>query len=247
MSFQEKNPTTASNESLGTEILGKQERPSAWAAHSLSVPQRLFVLFLGYLPLLHAIGTGSVLMAQWAQWYWRLPAALAVLFLLPALIARIIVKGFPMRSTTIEIGSTDYFKWWTLLNLQILFCRLTFLEEAMRLIPSAYSAWLRLWGSRIGRLVYWAPGTLILDRSFLEVGDDVIFGAGVRINPHVMARNEDGVTQLLLAPVKIGARAIVGGYSLLTAGTELAPDAPTRAFLVSPPFSKWRGEKRVRE
>ncbi len=63
------------------------------------------------------------------------------------------------------------------------------MEEILRLIPGLYSFWLRAWGSRVGKLTYWAPQTVILDRGFLEIGDHVIFGAGVRINPHVMENN----------------------------------------------------------
>jgi hypothetical protein len=40
---------------------------------------------------------------------------------------------------------------------------------------------------------------------------------------------------------------MVGGYSLLTAGTEIVSDESTRAFLVSPPFSVWKEGKRVRQ
>ena len=216
-------------------------------AHGLSVGQRLLVMLLNYLPLLHVILTLGIGIYPWAGVGWRIFAALAVLFIAPALAARIILRASPLRSTVINLGSTDFFKWWALLNLQVLFCRLTILEEMMRLVPALYSAWLRLWGSKVGRLVYWAPGTLILDRSFLDIGDDVIFGAGVRLNPHVMMRNAQGEMELLLAPVKIGSRAVVGGYSLLTAGTELAADEPSQACLLSPPFTKWRNGKRVKE
>lgn len=221
--------------------------PRSIAAHSLSVRQRLLVMALNALPLLHAAGVLGVGFWPWAGVRWRLGASLLVLYLLPALIARIIVKGFPIRATRIEMGSPDFFKWWALHNLQALFCRLPFLEELLRLVPALYSAWLRLWGSRIGRLVYWSPGTRVIDRSFLDVGDDVLFGAGVELIPHLMTRNERGEMELLLAPVGIGARAVVGGYSLLAAGTEIPPDEATRAHLLSPPFTKWERGKRVRE
>jgi len=216
-------------------------------AHSLTVGQRLMVMLLNYVSLLHAVAVIGVAVYDWAGIWWRVLAALGLLFIAPALVTRIIVKGFPLRSTVIRMGSNDFFKWWAMINLQVLFCRLTIVEEAMRLVPALYSAWLRLWGSRIGRLVYWAPGTRILDGSFLDIGDDVIFGAGVRISPHVMIRSEQGETEILLAPVKIGSRAVVGGYSLLTAGTELPADEASRACLLSPPFTKWREGKRVKE
>ena len=105
--------------------------------------------------------------------------------------------------------------------------------------------WLRLWGARICRLTYWGAGLRILDRSFLHIGDDVIFGAAVRLNPHVLARNEQGEMELILATIVVGDRSVVGGYSLLTAGSELATDECTRAFLVSPPFTRWEHGRRT--
>jgi len=59
-------------------------------------------------------------------------------------------------------------------------------------------------------------------------------------------KNEAGELELLLGTVKVGARAVIGGYSLLTAGTEISPDETTRAFLVSPPLSVWKDGKRMR-
>jgi len=216
------------------------------AAHSLSVGQRLFVMGLNYIPTLHLIGILCVGFWPGIGALWRVSAIFAVIYLLPAVVARIIVKAFPIRSQTLKLGSADFFKWWALANLQMLFCRLPILEELLRLIPVVYSAWLRLWGSRIGRLVFWSPGTQILDRSFVDVGDDVLFGAGVRVNPHVIVRNGQGENELILAPVKIGARAVVGGYSLLTAGSEIMPDEATHACLLLPPFSKWHNGKRIK-
>jgi acetyltransferase-like isoleucine patch superfamily enzyme len=114
------------------------------------------------------------------------------------------------------------------------------------MIPGVYSNWLRLWGSRIGRLTYWAPGMVVLDREYLDLGDDVVFGAGVRLNGHVILRNPQGRLVLAVAPIRIGAGAAIGGYSLLTAGTEIAAGESTRAHLLSPPFTIWRNGKRHR-
>lgn len=217
------------------------------AAHDLSVRQRLLVMALNYIPLFHAAAILVVGLWPWTGVRWRIIAALAVLYVLPALAGRIIVKGFPIRFGILKLGSADFFKWWALLNVQMIFCRLPILEEIMRIVPTVYSAWLRLWGSKIGRLVFWAPGTLIVDRSFVEVGDDVLFGMGVQVVPHLMIRNENGENEVLLAPVKIGHRVVVGGLSLLGPGSEIASDEATGARLLLHPFSKWRGGRRVKE
>jgi len=217
------------------------------AAYGMTVGQRLAVLALNMLSPVHVVAVALLLVLPWATPLWRALGALGVLYLMPAVVARCILLVAPFRSTTTRIGSPEFIRWWALLNLQVLFCRFPALEEALRVVPNLYTLWLRLWGSKIGSLVYWAPGTLILDRSFLDIGGDVLFGAGVRLNPHVMARNERGELELLLAPVRIGRGAVVGGYSLLTAGTEILPGEITPAFLISPPFSRWQGGKRVRD
>jgi len=177
----------------------------------------------------------------------RCLAAAAILYLLPPLIVRMLLLVSRIHEGSIPLGSKDFFLWWTSFQWQMIFCRFPALEEILRLIPGLYSLWLRLWGSRIGRFTFWAPGTLILDRSFLRIGDDVVLGAGVRLNAHVADIDAEGHRRLLLAQVDIGDRCHIGGYSLLTAGTKIEKDQTTKAFLLSPPFSLWRSGKRVRE
>lgn len=216
----------------------------AGSGSSLSGGKRILLLLLNCLPLLHVLLVGVV--AWTVPWgvAARIGGAVIVVYLLPPLAGRLLLAMMPLRKTRIRSDEGDFIVWWAVLNLQGLFARFPFLEELLRCIPSLYSTWLRLWGARVGRLTYWAAGTVILDRPFLKIGDDVIFGAGVRLNPHVMVKDTDGMPELLLDTVEIGDRAIVGGYSLLTAGTVLAADECTRAFLVSPPFSRWKGGRR---
>jgi len=208
---------------------------------------RLLMLGLNFLPLIHVLLLALVLLAPFGNWRLRSGIALAVLYLLPPVLARLILSLYTIPKGRIAIGSKSFFFWWTLFQLQIVFCRLPALEEMLRLIPGAYSLWLRLWGSHVGRLTYWSPGTAITDRSFLFIGNDVVFGAGVRLNAHVLAKDKDGHMELILATLKIGDRAVVGGYSLLTAGTEISPDAVTRACQLSSPFSLWKDGKRVKK
>lgn len=223
-----------------------REARRSLAAHDLSVGQRLGVIALNYIPLFHVAMILCIGLLPWAGWRWRIPAAIAMLYVLPALTGRAIAKGFPIRATVLKVGSADFFKWWALVNMQMIFNRLPMLEETMRIIPAAYSAWLRLWGSKIGRLVFWAPGTVVLDRSFVEVGDDVLFGVGTRILPHLMVRNDRGENEVLLATVKIGDRAVVGGMSMLGPGSEIADDEATIGRLMLHPFCKWQGGRRVK-
>lgn len=215
-------------------------------AGSLSAPKKLLLLMGNALPLLHAAG---VVILLWLLWRRPWPCAAAVagwLYLLPPVLCRTLLLAMPIRSQFIPMGTSDFFVWWFSLNLQMLFIRFPSLEEFLRLMPGVYSAWLRLWGARVGKLTYWGAGLQILDRPFIHVGDHVIFGAGVRINPHVMQHDPAGRPMLVLAPVTISDRVSVGGYSLLVAGAHVGPDQATRAFLVLPPFNRLESGRRVK-
>ena len=207
---------------------------------------RLLMLGLNFLPLLHVLFLAALLLLPPAGWPARIGFLLAALYLVPPILARLILALIPIPQGRLALGGRAFFAWWALFQLQIIFCRLPALEELLRLIPGVYSLWLRLWGARIGRLTYWSPGLVITDRSFLNIGDDVVFGAGVRLNAHVLARTGDGRMELLLAELKIGDRSVVGGYSLVTAGTEISPDEVTMACQLLPPFSLWKAGRRLK-
>lgn len=209
--------------------------------------QKLLMLMGNVVPLLHILSTAALMF-----YMHRLGLTATILgvgllyYCAPPVLARITLTLFPIRMTRITPDSREFFTWWFLINLQGSFNRFPATEEWLRIFPGIYSAWLRLWGSRIGSTVFWSPGTKVLDRSFLDIGDRVIFGAGVRLNPHVLD-NITGELQLILATIKIGDFALVGGYSLITAGTEIMPGEVTKATLLSPPFSIWKNGRRMNQ
>jgi hypothetical protein len=204
---------------------------------------RLAMLLLNLAPLVHIAAVAGCLLLP-LSWPARAGCAAAALYLLPLVPARLLRESLRRAPPRIPMGSADFLKWWAAFQCQVIFLRFPALEEVLRSVPGLYSLWLRLWGSRVGRLTYWAPRTIILDRGFLDIGDHVVFGAGTRLNPHVIERGGD--PRLLLAPVRIGDGAMIGGYSLLTAGTDIAAGETTRAFFISPPFSKWQNGRRNR-
>lgn len=209
--------------------------------------KRVGIIAISYFSFFLALSVGCVAYLPWMVLGWRLCWAVLFLYLLPPLLARLILFAAPCRLGIIDIHSNDFIKWWALFNLQVIFCRLPFLEELLRLIPGIYGPWLRLWGAKIGRLTYWAPGLKILDRSFVKIGDDVVFGADVRLNPHVMYKDQNGMLVLALDYVTLGDRTMIGGYSLFTAGTVIYPDQSTRALLCLPPFSRLRNGRREKD
>jgi hypothetical protein len=209
--------------------------------------KKLLLLACNVIPLIQLAGMGGLLWLWW-QHPWRcLVVVITVVYVLPPLICRMTMAMLPIKRQVIPVGSRDFFVWWLTLNLQVLFCRFPFFEEVLRLVPSFYSFWLRLWGAKIGKLTYWAAGVTILDRSWLEIGNHVIFGASVRLNAHVFMPDKSGGMSLVLAPITVGDRVTIGGYSLLVAGTEIKSDQSTRAFLIMPPFSCLEDGHRVKQ
>lgn len=207
---------------------------------------RMWMLLLNAFPLAHVLALIAIGVADLPVWA-RLTGIFTGLLLLPPLLAQLMRALVPVAPGRISVESRGFLAWWATAQFQIIFNRLPLIEELLRMVPGLYSNWLRLWGSRIGRLTYWSPGMVVLDREYLDLGDDVVFGAGVRLNGHVILRNRQGRLELAVAPIKIGSGAAIGGYSLLTAGTEIAPGESTRAHLLSPPFTVWRDGRRCRE
>ena len=208
---------------------------------------RVGMVVLGFIPALHLIAT-------------LLPAALAatgrispsaawltpgIFFLLPPLVVRASTWWSPLMNGRLKPGSRGFLHWWFTAQWQIVFTRLPMIEEAIRMIPGLYSLWLRLWGARVGALVYWSPGVVILDRPLVRIGTRVIFGVGVRINPHVLAPDGPRQMALYLAPIEIGDDALVGGYSALLPGCQVADGEVTPPFRTIHAFSRFANGRRV--
>ena len=211
-----------------------------------SAAQKLLLLLIGYLSFAQVAALGTIVWLLHSRPAVCISAILVGLYLVPPITCRVVAWLLPIRRRRIEIGSRDFFVWWFVLNLQMLFCRFSALEEVLRVVPGCYSMWLRVWGAKVGRLTYWAAGVRVLDRQALAIGNDVTFGAGSRLASHVMLADDQGRLTLVLAPIKIGDRVTVGGYSLLTAGSEIAADQCTRAFLILPPMNRLENGRRIK-
>ena len=193
-------------------------------------------LLINFLPTLHLLSVLAL---------WRTPAlALLTLYLVPPLLARLVMAVFGKPVGLFPVQSRSFLVWWSLASLQSIFLRLPFLEELLRMVPTLYSNWLRLWGSRIGKNVYWAPGTVVVDRSYLDIGHQVVMGLSCSFNPHYISHE-----QLTLAPVTVGDNSQVGGQSVLMSGCEVGPNEYSLATLRMRPFSRfvegklWRGPR----
>lgn len=224
-------------------------RVGSSAERVLEVPGRvrLAMVVIGFVPCLHV---ASVLLpvplVLSGGPRWLLLLAPIALFLLPPLLVRVVTWRRALPEGRIDFGAKPFLRWWFTAQCQIVFSRLPWLEEGLRLIPSLYSAWLRLWGARVGALVYWSPGVVILDRSLLKVGDRAVFGAGARVIPHVIAPVPAGGGALYLAPITVGSDALIGAYSSLLPGCVVAPGEVTPPFRSVHAFTRVEAGRRTR-
>lgn len=214
------------------------------------------MMAMGLLPLAHVIAS-VVPCALWLTgrgpaWFVLLSAS--ILYLAPPIAVRLALLRSPLGEGVIEIESSGFLRWWFTAQAQTLFARMPWLEEALRLVPGLYSAWLRLWGARVGSLVYWSPGVRIFDRSLLNIGDRVAFGAGALIVPHVVAPPPGSSADvksiglaLILGRVVVGSDVVIGAFSRLLPGAVVAPGEATPPFRSIHAFTRWERGARQRQ
>lgn len=209
---------------------------------------QVWMVLMGYVPALHLLSVAVCVTVPLAGYIPRPYAflSLAMLYLVPPLVCRVAMAASSKPEGSFCLSSREFLAWWFQAQWQMIFNRFRFLEELLRMLPGVYSLWLRLWGARIGKFVYWSPGVAILDRAYLSVGDRVVFGAGVRINPHILTPDAGGAMTLIVAPVSVGAGSLIGGYSLLSPGVRVGEGETLPALYVTPPLLEWKDGRRVR-
>ena len=167
------------------------------------------IILINYIPFFFLI-CGVVTVLMFSDFFTGALFAIAWLFLLPPLMSRffLLILGRPTRST--KVGSREFFAWWISVQWQNIFARFPALEEGLRMIPGVYSMWLRLWGARVGKCVYWTAGSKVLDRPFLKVGNFVIVGYGAKITSHLFHMKSNN-SYFLFGEPEIGDYAVLGG------------------------------------
>ncbi len=173
-------------------------------------------------PLVHALLIFYAVLCfvyhpDWALLLWLL----GVTYLMPPMLWRLYSMKYPMRSERVILSGTTRCHWWVAHQLQMVYAAVPFLEAFLRLIPGVYSAWLRLWGSRIGKNVYWTVQVELLDRHLLRIGDGVIFGHRSQCSSHIIARRPNGNLILVARAVCIGNGVFVGACARIGPGVKI--------------------------
>lgn len=216
------------------------------AAERLAAPEPVsrFALAANFLPLLilAAMGAASLLLAQ--RLPGRIGAFAALLYLVPPLLGHLLIVLLG-RPTGRSLGqdSAAFRVWWLLLQLQMPFNRLPWLEELLRLVPGLYPLWLRLWGARVHPATYWAPGARLLDRPYLETGYGSVIGTECLLSGH-LARMEGGRFLLDVAPIVIGRQAVIGARASIGPGCTVGPGETLTATTRLAPYYSYVGGRR---
>ncbi len=142
------------------------------------------------------------------------------LYAFPLLVYRIHDYFYPLKEGISYLQGKEYSPWWGSHQIQGIYFAFPFLEAGLRLIPGTFSLWLRLWGSQVGKGVYWTPRLEISDRSLVEIGDNVVFGYGCGVLCHAVKPKKDNL-MLYVKKVKIGSNAFIGAGSYLAPGVNV--------------------------
>jgi acetyltransferase-like isoleucine patch superfamily enzyme len=92
--------------------------------------------------------------------------------------------------------------------------------ERNLIVLGLFSPWLRLWGSKVGTNVLWTSHTQILDRSGLEIGDNVFFGHMCLLTPHVTDLRH-GKLLFYFRKIHIGHNVFLGGACRIGPGVRI--------------------------
>lgn len=195
----------------------------------MTVWDRLF----SYFPLMMtaAVIAVSGLFAQWPN-IWTALLSLFVIFLMPPMVLRIMLRWAPLKMGVALIDGRKFSPWLAAHHIQAFYDALPFLESLLRVIPGFYSAWLRLWGSRVGYGVEWPLRIDVLDRNLMDIGNRVTFDREVELAAHARQKLEGGGSRVLVRPVRVGGHAYIGANVRIGPGASVPHNADVPALTV---------------
>lgn len=201
-----------------------------------------YTLALNYLPVAQ-LGLGAVVVASQASSTGAIILwSAAWLFLLPPLACRLALAMFGRPHGRALTQDTRAYKvWWFTHQWQVVFHRLPWIEECLRLVPGLYALWILLWGGRVSPLVYWAPGSIVTDRPLVAVEAGAVIGMGAALAAHNASLAPDGSYRIDVAAPSVGRGAMMGARSGLGPGAELAPERLLPVGRMVRPFARWDG------
>ena len=125
--------------------------------------------------------------------------------------------------------------WLLYYQLQVLYTSFPAFERVLKLFPGLYSAWLRLWGSRVGKNVNWTAECQIVDRGHLDIGDRAFLGNRSYLSAHALKKTKDryflyvkgikvGDDAMVSYAAQVGPGSVIGSRAHVSAGAHLYPN-----------------------
>ena len=186
--------------------------------------------------------------------YWNISTvevialSLVWVYLLPPIIGRVLLAILGRPDTTCaRLGDKQYNVWWLLTQIQMLYNRITLLEEILRLLPGIYPLWLRLWGSKVSLFFFCSPGVVFPDRYMLNIGKGVVIGSRSMISGHLASKSEDGQYQLIVSPVTLEENVLLGADVSLAPGCHIHKNEVIRISKYLPPYTVWKNGMREKD
>jgi hypothetical protein len=153
-----------------------------------------------------------------------------ILYIIPPLLYRLYALAIPLKNGVSYLKKDAPANGWIVAHrFQILYHIFESLERILRIIPGAYNAWLRLWGSKVGKNVYWTPHTRVGDRTHLNIGDNVFIGNSTYISPHIVRKKTEGFS-LIMEEITIESNVFIGTHCTLGPGAHLKEGEELPAF-----------------
>ena len=149
---------------------------------------------------------------------------IASIYLLPLAAFHVHQAFFPIKEGITDI-TKGYNVWYGSHMIQNLLLAMPIFERILRLIPGAFAAWLRLWGSKVGKNVHWTSHFEAADRSLLDIGDYVVFGYNVKMASHVVTPNAKYGMVVFVKRIQFGDQCFIGAESKIGPGVKIEPNA----------------------
>ena len=154
-------------------------------------------------------------------------------YLLPLITFRLVTFFYPIKDGMSYIGvNEDIFSTWLFgFRIQQIYIVFPQFERLLFFLPGMYATWLRLWGSKIGKRVFFVPTIKVHDRSHLVIGDNVVFGDQCYLSSHLL-QVRDGRFTLYLKKITIGSNVFIGAMTQMGPGTtvESATTVPMGSY-----------------
>jgi acetyltransferase-like isoleucine patch superfamily enzyme len=151
-------------------------------------------------------------------------------YILPLFTWKLINFIKPLKEGSGEyLAEKTFSPWLSSYRIQEIYLKFPFLERAIHLVPFLYSSWLRAWGSKVGKRVLIPPTVKVVDRTSLDIGNNVYLGDEVYFSSHFIVQ-KNGRIFCYHKSVTIEDNCFIGAFTKLGPGARVKENSVVKAF-----------------